>query len=66
MNIFITNLDEDGARISEQIARDGEAVAKVSEVAVNAVPPGIPEGLNLLGLPSDMPGIAVPHVTAGR
>src|SRR2546425_517890 len=65
MNIFIADLDEDGAGIREQIAGHGEAVAEVGEVAVDAVAPGVAEGLDLLGLARDVAGVAILDVAAG-
>ena len=65
MDIFIADLHEDGAGIGEQIAGDGEPVAQVGEVAVDAVAPGVAEGFDLLGLAGDVVGLAVLHVAAG-
>jgi hypothetical protein len=49
-----------------KIAGDGEAVAQVGEVAVDAVAPGVAEGFDLLRLAGDVVGVAVLHVAAGR
>ena len=65
VDIFIADLHEDGAGIGEKIAGDGEAVAQVGEVAVDAVAPGVAEGFDLLGLAGDVVGLAVLHVAAG-
>jgi hypothetical protein len=65
VDIFIADLHEDGARIGEQIARDGESVSEVSEVAVDAVVPGVAEGFDLLRLARDVANVAVLHVAAG-
>lgn len=59
MDVFITNLDEDGAGIGEQVAGHGEAVAEAGEVGVDAVAPGIAEGLDLLGFAGDVVGMGV-------
>ena len=65
VDIFIADLHEDRAGIGEQIAGDGEAVAKVGEIGVDAVAPGVAEGFDLLGLAGDVVGVAVLHVAAG-
>ena len=66
MDILIADLHEDGAGLGEQIAGDGEPVAQVGEVAVDAVAPGVAEGFDLLRLAGDVVGLAVLHVAAGR
>ncbi len=65
MDIFIADLNEDGAGIGQKIAGDGEPVAQVGEIAVNSVAPGVAEGLDLLRLAGDVVGVAVLHVAAG-
>ena len=65
MHILIADLHEDGAGVGEQIAGDGEPVAQVGEVAVDAVAPGVAEGFDLLRLAGDVVGVAVLHVAAG-
>ena len=65
MDIFIANLHEDGAGIGEEIAGDGEAVAEVGKVTMDAVAPGVAEGFDLLGLAGDVVGVAVLDVAAG-
>ena len=65
MDIFIADLHEDGAGIGEEITGDGEPIPQVSEVAVDAVAPGVAEGFDLLGLAGDVVGLAVLHVAAG-
>ena len=66
MDVFITDLHEDGTRLGEQIARDSEAVAEVGEVAVDAVAPSVAEGFDLLRLARDVVGVAVLHIAARR
>jgi hypothetical protein len=51
--------------IGEEIAGDGEPVAQVGEVAVDAVAPSVAEGFDLLGLAGDVAGVAVLYVAAG-
>ena len=65
MDVFIADLHEDGAGVGEEIAGNGEAVAEVGEVAVDAVPPGVAEGFDLLRLAGDVAGVTVFHVAAG-
>ena len=65
MDVFVADLDEDAAAVGEQVAGDGEAVAEVSEVAVDAVAPGVAEGFDLFGFAGDVFGFAVFDVAAG-
>ena len=65
VDVFITDLYEDGTGISEEIAGDGEAVAEVGEVAVNTVAPRIPERLHLLWLTGNVVGLSVLYVAGG-
>jgi hypothetical protein len=58
-DIFIADLHEDGARIGEEIAGDGEAVAQVGEVTVDAVAPRIAERFDLFWLAGDVARVAV-------
>ena len=48
-----------GAALGQQVAGHGEAVAQVGQVGVDAVAPGVAEGLDLLGLAGDVVGLAV-------
>ena len=66
MDVLVADLDEDRARLGEQVARDRQPVAQVGEVAVDAVAPGVAERLDLLGLARDVRGVAVLHVAARR
>ena len=65
MDIFISNLHENRARLVQQVPRNRQPVPDVGEVAVNPVPPGVTEGFDLLGLPGDVLGAAVLDVAAG-
>ena len=65
MNISFTNLHEDRAALRQQVARHGQAVAQIGQVGVDAVAPGVPKSLHLLGLAGDVLGLAVLHVAAG-
>ena len=65
MDVLIADLHEDRAGLGEQIAGDGEPVAQVGQVAVDAVAPGVAERLDLLRLAGDVVGVAVLHVAAG-
>ena len=65
MHVLITDLHEDRATVREQVAGHGQAVAQVGEVGVDAVPPGVAEGLDLLRLAGDVLGLAVLDVAAG-
>ena len=48
--------------LGQQVARDGQPVAQVGEVGVDAVPPGVAEGLHLLRLAGDV--VALPSFTS--
>jgi hypothetical protein len=65
VHILIADLHEDRAGLGEQIAGDGQPVAQVGEVAVDAVAPGVAERFDLLRLARDVVGLAVLHVAAG-
>src|SRR3546814_5294604 len=64
MHILIANLHKDAAAVGQQIPRHGEPVAQISEVAVDAVAPGVAKGFDLLGFAGDVVGVAVLHVAA--
>ena len=65
MNVSVPDLHEDRAAFGQQIARHGQAVAQVGEVGVDAVAPGVAEGLDLLRLARDVIGLSIAHVAAG-
>jgi hypothetical protein len=65
VDVLIADLYEDRAGFGQQVAGDGEAVAQVGEVGVDAVAPGVAEGFDLLRLAGDVFGSAVLHVAAG-
>lgn len=44
MNIFIADLDENAAAFGEEFAGDGEPVAEVGEIGMDAEFPGVAEG----------------------
>ena len=62
MNIFIADLDEDAAAFGEEFAGDGEPVAEVGEIGMDAEFPGVAEGADLFGLARGVLGLAVLHV----
>ena len=66
MHILVADLHEDRTRLGQQIAGDGEPIAEVGEIAVDAVAPGVAKGFDLLRLAGDVVGLAVLHVAAGR
>src|SRR5690606_16487728 len=55
---------EDGAGIGEEIAGDGEPIAQIGEVAVDAVAPRVAEGFDLLWFAGDVGGVPVLYVAA--
>ena len=66
MHILVANLDKDRPVSVSRSRAHGETVTEVSEIAVNAIAPGVTEGLDLFRLAGDVIGIAVLHVAAGR
>src|SRR5688572_2006975 len=66
MHILIPDLHKDRTRLGEQVAGDGEAVAEVGKVGVDAVAPGVAESPDLFGLAGDVPGVTVLYVATGR
>ena len=54
MHILVADLHEDRAALGEQIARDGQPVAQIGQVGVDAVAPGVAEGADLLRLAGDV------------
>ena len=65
MDIFIADLDEDGAGVGEEVPSEDESVAEVGEVGVDAIAPGVAEGFDLLGFAGDVIGLAVLDVAGG-
>src|SRR4051812_30332082 len=53
MDILLANLNDDRARISQQVARGGESLPKICEIAVDAESPSIAVRLDLLGFSSN-------------
>ena len=54
MDVLIANLHENGAGVGQQVTGHGEAVAQVGQIGVDAVAPGVTEGLYLLRLSGDV------------
>ena len=63
VDVLVANLHEDGTGVGQQVAGHSEAVAQVGQVGVDAVAPGVPEGLDLLRLPGNVGG-ALPSRTS--
>jgi hypothetical protein len=66
MQIFKPDLHEDRAAVGEEVAGDGQAVAQISQIRMDAVAPGVAEGFDLLGLTGDVVLVSVLDVAAGR
>lgn len=62
VNVFVTNLDENAARLRKQVAGDGEAITQVGEIGIDAVFPCVTEGLDLFDLAGDVLGFAICNV----
>ena len=65
VDVFIADLNEYGAAAGEQVSGDGQAVAQVGEVRVDAVSPSVSERFDLLGFSGDVVCVAVSDVSAG-
>jgi hypothetical protein len=65
MHIFIPDLHEDGAGVSEKIAGNRETVTQIGEIAMDTVAPGVAEGFDLFRLSGDVAGVAILYVAAG-
>ena len=59
MHVLIADLHKNAAALGEQIAHDGQPVAEVREIRVDAILPGIAESLHLFGLSRDLVQLAV-------
>ena len=59
MDVFVSDLDEDASGLREEVPGDGEAVAQVGEVGVDAELPGVAEGFDLLDLAGGVFELAV-------
>src|SRR5579862_1894716 len=64
MDIFVRNLDEDGAGFVEEVAGEEEAVAEIGEVGMDAEFPGIAEGADHFGFLGEVFVLAVLDVAA--
>src|SRR5579864_8132391 len=65
MDIFIADLDKNGAGIGEQIPCDRETVSEIGEIAVDPVAPRVAKRLDLLRLSCDVVNLPVFYVSAG-
>src|SRR6201987_5249455 len=63
---FSSPICTDRAGVGEEVAGDGQAVAQIGQVGVDAIAPGVAEGFDLLGLAGDVVLVAVLDVAAGR
>lgn len=66
VDVLVADLHEHAAALGQKIAGDGQAVAQIGEVGVDAVAPGVAEGLHLFRLARQVVGLAVLHVAARR
>src|SRR5437016_9351417 len=62
MNVLVADLDEYGSRFRQEIPSNSQSVAKVCEIAMYPVPPGVAKGFDLFGLAGDVRDVAVLHV----
>lgn len=65
VDVLFADLDEAGPALGEELARHRESVAQIGEVGMDAVAPGIPEGLHLFGLAGEVVEIAILDVARG-
>jgi hypothetical protein len=54
VHVFVADLHEDRAAVGEEVAGDGQTVAQIGQVGVDAVAPGVAKGSDLLGLAGDV------------
>src|SRR5690348_5557803 len=54
VKILIADLDEDRSGLSQKVTRNGDAIAQVGKVAVDAVAPSVAKGFDLFWLASDL------------
>ena len=66
MDVLVADLDEDGSRLGEQLARSHQPVAKVRQVRVDTQLPGVPVRAHLLGLPREVRVLAVADIALPR
>lgn len=59
MDVFVADLHEAGAGFGEEFAGEGEAVAQVGEVGVDAELPCVAEGFDLFGFAREVFGFVV-------
>ncbi|AEO46714.1 hypothetical protein F11_01220 [Rhodospirillum rubrum F11] len=66
MHVLVADLDEDRAAIGQQVAGDGQAIAQIGQIGVNAIAPCVAEGPDLFGFAGNVILVAVLHIAAGR
>ena len=54
MHIFVSDLNEYGTGISEEVASYNQTITQITQVGVDAIPPCIPEGTNHLRFTGDV------------
>jgi hypothetical protein len=54
VHVLIADLHEDRAAVGQQVEGDGQPIAQIGQVGVDAVLPGVSERLDLLGLAADV------------
>ncbi|MDD3565164.1 MAG: hypothetical protein PHN90_05780 [Methanothrix sp.] len=62
MQVFIRNLHENASAVAQQLPRQKEPVPKIGKIGMNPQLPGVPEGLDHLGLLGEVLVFAVLHV----
>ncbi|EME67985.1 hypothetical protein H261_20749 [Paramagnetospirillum caucaseum] len=65
VDILVADLHEDGATISQQITGNSQAISQIGQIGVDAVPPCVAEGSDLLRFAGDVVLVAVLHIAAG-
>jgi hypothetical protein len=66
MKILVADLDEDAARLRQQLAGNYQPVSKVGEVRVDAKLPRIAVGTDLLRLPGQVACLPILDLTLAR
>src|SRR5207253_866249 len=60
------DLDKKRSGIAKQVARDSDTVSQIGEVRVEAIPPRVSKGLDLLWFASDLLRVAICDSAARR
>ena len=66
MRVFVADLHKNRTRLRQQVARDREAISKVTQITMNAIAPCVAKSFNLFRLPSYLVRLSVCYISASR